>query len=153
MPDQSFEEQALQRILGQMDPMIDAFAQRLGMPPGSKRYTTAEQVSQWTYTPYPDPQERMNKALELHLAGKTPEEIDDELYPNKRRVIEAGRTRPDERISYAREMRRQVGWPDAPDMTLDLLGLGQGGAPPMPSTPPVEEPMPVSAPFDTGPLQ
>ncbi len=143
MPDQGLEESVLSRIAGMTDELIDGVAGKLGLPPGGKRYTMAEQIAEWTYSPYADPQSRMDKALELHLQGATPEKITDELYPNLRRLVTTGRTRPDEQIAFARQMRKQVGWPDEVP-TVEGLLMNTPTAQPAPS--PLTEPAPVEVP-------
>lgn len=117
-----FEDSVLEAIGGQTDSMIDAIAGTMGLPPGAKRYTRQEQIDEWNFSPITDPQERMNKAVELHMQGATGSTITDFLYPNVRKLIGSTRIRPDEQIQFAREMRKAVGWPDAPD-PLDDTGL------------------------------
>lgn len=153
MPEQKgYEEAVISAINSQMDAMINGVAGTMGLPPGAKRYTRQEQIDEWNYSPIADAQERMNKALELHMLGKTPEEITDELYPNVRRLIQTGRTRPDEQIAFAREMRKTAGWPDEV-LPLDDTGLPLemqvGMAQPQQQQPmmqPAPAPMPAPAP-------
>lgn len=140
---ESYEETALQRVLGVADEVIDGVAARMGLPPGGKTWTRAEEIGEWTFTPFPDPQERMNKALELHLSGKTPEEITDALYPNIRRTVTTGRPKVDEQIAYARSMRPVIGWPDEPPPLDDLRLAGLAAMPPMQAPPPEPAPAPV----------
>lgn len=160
MPDAiGFEEAVSQRINSQMSAMIDAIAGTMGTPPGSKTYTKQEEIDEWLFSPISDPQERMNKALEMHMQGATGETITDFLYPNLRRLIGTGRTRPDEQIKFAREMRKAVGWPDMAasadetELPLEMQVAMAGSQTPQPAPvaappmmPPAQEPMPVQAP-------
>lgn len=136
--DQGFEAMALDRIASQANGLIDGIAARMGMPPGAKKYTREEERREWTHTPYPDPQERMSKALEMHLQGATSEEITDALYPNLRKLITTSRPNVPEQIAFAKQMRSHVGWPE---QVPSFDGLGTGFAPDQPAAPPMAEPV------------
>lgn len=161
MADQpGYEESVISAITTSMDAVIDAIAGQMGTPPGAKSYTRQEQIDEWNYSPIEDAQERMNKALEMHVQGATAETITDFLYPNVRRLIGTGRTRPDEQIQFAREMRKAAGWPTIEPQTDEQVAatippVPQPPAPPMlpPMDPmaaagpaPMMPPAPVAAP-------
>lgn len=158
-----FEEAALQRILGSVDSMAEATAGQMGMPPGAKRYSEAEQLAEWNYSPIASPQARVEAMIELHMAGKSLEEITDAVYPNRRRLITTGRTRPDEQIAFAKQMAnlmQKKAAEQAPPpqnmpvsgsvpMSMDTMPMGTTPAPMAPAQPasmPAAAPSPVSPP-------
>lgn len=161
--DPGFEESVISSVNAMMDAMIDAVSGSMGTPPGAKAYTRQEQIDEWMFTPIPDPQERMNKALEMHVQGATPETITDFLYPNLRRLVTNGR-RPDEQIAFAREMRKLAGWPTIAPQTDEQIAATIPTVPQSPAAPvldptaapmqqaPVPTPAPVSGPM-ANPLQ
>ncbi len=141
MPDvPGFEEAFQQAVSTQADAMIDGIAGVMGTPPGAKRYTRQEMLDEWNFSPIADPQERMNKALEMHVQGATGETITDFLYPNVRRLIETGRTKPDEQDAFAREMRKLAGWPDVAPQTDEEVAATIPPVP-QPPVPPAMSPM------------
>lgn len=149
---QGFEETVIQSILSQLDSMEDGVAGQMGLGPETVRYSRQQQIEEWTFSPYPDPQERMNRAVLLHMQGATQEQITDDLYPKLRRLVTTGRTRSEEQEKYAREMRRLVGWPDdvpVIDGALDIPGM----APMLPPEPPPLVQPPAAVPVqDVAPL-
>lgn len=159
---QGFEEAALARIAQQLDPMADATAGQMGMPPGAKRYTAEDELVQWNYSPIASPQVRVETMIELHAAGKSLEEITDAVYPNRRRLITTGRTRPDEQIAFAKQMAslmQKKAAEQAPTpqpmpvsgtvpMSMDTMPMG---TPPAPMAPAPPAPMPAAAPVPVSP--
>ena len=99
-----FEEAALRRIGQQLEPMADAAAGVMGMPPGGTKYSQSEQLETWNYSPIADPRVRVETMLELKALGKTDEEITDALYPKRRQLITTGRPQTAAQIRFAKEM-------------------------------------------------
>lgn len=105
MPEnQGYEQAALDRIAVQWEPMAEAAANLMGMPPGGKRYSEQEQLEMWNASPIASPEERINTMIQLYGLGKTVEEITDAIYPQRRKIIEASHPSPDRRIRYAQDM-------------------------------------------------
>jgi hypothetical protein len=107
MPEQQgFEEAVVQKILQQVDPLVSAVAQQMGPGANTQRYSEADQVKLWSFSPIADPAERAKKMLELHQQGLPPEQITDQVYPNRRGLIESGRPKVKDQIAYAQRMDR-----------------------------------------------
>lgn len=150
MPDRkSFEDAVIDRIMSQMDDMVDGVAARLGLPPGAKRYTPDEQLKMATFSPITDPNERMMKAAEMLGQGATVEDVTDALYPDIRKLIETTRRLPEERIAFARTLRGQIDQ----KMSTAPQTLPESPAPawsaPAPMTP--EQPLTPAAPMMQAP--
>lgn len=106
MPEQKgFEDAAADRVNQLIDPMVEASAGMMGMPSGGKKYTTDEQLMEWNASPIADPQQRLMTMQQLMMQGKTDEEITDMVYPGRRRLQTMNRTKIDEQVKFAREMR------------------------------------------------
>ncbi len=108
MPDKGYEDVAIQRINGMLDPMAKAMAQGMGMPPGGQKYSESDELEQWNYSPIADPRVRVEAMLELKQLGKTDEEITDAVYPNRRRLIATGRPQISAQISFAKQMDKKM---------------------------------------------
>lgn len=101
---QGFEQAAIDRILAMVDPMSDAAASMMGLPPGGKRYTQQEIDDDWNWSPIADPGQRVQAMLQLRDLGKTDEEITDAIYPKRRRIIETSHPKLADRIAFAKQM-------------------------------------------------
>ena len=136
-----FEEAALRRIGQQLEPMADAAAGVMGMPPGGTKYSQSEQLETWNYSPIADPRVRVETMLELKALGKTDEEITDALYPKRRQLITTGRPQTAAQIRFAKEM--------------DTLMMKQGEAlgMPMPEASPAPQPEPAAPSMPAEPVQ
>jgi hypothetical protein len=114
--DLGFEEAVLERILGQVDAMVDGMAGTMGTPPGAQKYSQREQEEMWNASPVADPEQRAQQMMQMYqqgiAAGTDPkalvEQITDQVYPNRRKLIESGRPRIDDQITYAKQMERQL---------------------------------------------
>lgn len=110
MPDTSkgFEDAVLDRILSMVDPMVDGMAGTMGMPPGAKKYSQREIDELWNASPIADPDQRARTMFDLYHQGVPIGEITDQVYPNRRKVIETSRPNPDERIQFAQQQDRRM---------------------------------------------
>lgn len=147
-----FEDLVIEAVVSQLDAMEEGVAGQMGLGPETGRYTTQQQVDEWLFTPYPDPQERMNRALLLHMQGASPEDITDDLYPKRRRLVTTGRTRPDEQTRYAREMRRAAGEPDEPPTIDGAISLPGMAPTVVPEPAPLVQPTAPAPPSDGPPM-
>ena len=142
MPEQpGFESAVLARIAGQIDPLVDAVAGQMGLPPGGKRYSEKEQLYLWSYSPIASPQVRVETMLSLKQLGKSNEEITDMIYPKRRGLIMTGRPRVQDQIRYSADMDKL--------MSKKATEAGYEPAPPEPTMP--AETAPVSLPEVSSP--
>lgn len=155
-----FEEAALSRILDGIDGMVDAASSMMGTPPGARTYSTDEQLTEWNFSPIADPAQRVEAMLTLKMQGQSDEQITDAIYPNRRRLITAGRPRVDEQVKFAREMNALMRKKEAerlaqmppPAPAMDAApaaglqaqpSLGVGDIAPAPTTAPPPAPAPA----------
>lgn len=124
-----YEDAVIERISAQVDPLAEAMADAMGLPPGGKTYTQDDIDAEWSFSPLASPEERVTAMLQLKQLGKTDEEITDLVYPNRRRLVEASHPGPAERIKFAK----------AQDARMQKLAAAM--------TPPPVEPMPPPAPM------
>jgi hypothetical protein len=103
-----FEEAVLRRIDQMADPMAEAAANMMGMPPGGKKYSQSEIDAEWNWSPMASPQVRVEAMLELKALGKTDEEITDAVYPNRRRLIKTSHPNINEQIKFAKAQNARM---------------------------------------------
>ncbi len=134
MPDKGFEQSALERIGAQLDPMADAMASTMGLPPGGTRYSKDDEALEWNASPIASPDQRVQAMLELKAAGKTNEEITDLVYPNRRRLIMASRPKIADQLAFAKDMAKRM------QKAADEMGMPPSPGELMPPTPAPMEP-------------
>ena len=135
MPEQlGFEDAVIAKIMSAIDPIVNATAIQQGRPPASATYSTQEQVDMATFSPYRDPETAIAVMLQQGMAqGRKPEDLVDEIadavYPKLRGLIEAGRPKLDERISYGESLGREIakrgGWSGAEALDSSLEPMGE----------------------------
>lgn len=147
-PRRGYEEEVLTRIDGMLDPLSEATADMMGLPPGGKRYTQAEIDAEWNFSPIGDPQVRAETMLQLKQLGKTNEEITDQVYPNRRRLITTSRPLVSDQIAFAKGQARRLEKMRAEQAPPPPSPLDQQAPPdpPMPAAPVPEPQMAQSAP-------
>lgn len=106
--DIGFEQAVQDRILDMTDAMVDAAGGLMGMPPGGKRYTPTEQAEMWNASPIADPEQRARQMLQLYQQGVPIGDITDQIYPNRRKLIETGRPNLPEQQKFSDQMERQM---------------------------------------------
>lgn len=151
MPDNgSLEDAIINRVMSQMDEFPDAMAARMGMPPGGKNYSEADQLKMATFSPVADPHERMQVAMSMLQQGATVEDVTDHLYPDLRKLVTTGRRRIDEQIAFAKTLRGQIDTkmpthPQEPPPVppAPMLSQPMGMAPQMPAPAPPQMPQPA----------
>lgn len=151
---QGFEETVIERINQMVDPMADAAAGLMGMPPGGKRYTQAEIDNEWNFSPLADPKTRAETMLALKQLGKSDEEITDAVYPKRRRLITTGRPKIADQLSFAKAQANRMAklavemgmFPAPTDRPAEVQAQPDravGGTDPAPTMPPPAAPAPV----------
>jgi hypothetical protein len=145
--DIGFEQAVINGIVQDMDAMSEAMGHGMGMPPGGKHYSQREQDEMYNASPIADPTERAQTMTRLYqegiVAGTDPqalvEQITDQVYPDRRRLIESGRPDPRDQIAYAKQMERQLAR-QARDQGVHIPGvepwasITQENAPPEPES-------------------
>lgn len=137
--DIGFEQAVIEGINAQVDTLAAAIAGGMGMPPGGKRYTQREQDEEWNFSPIADPRTRLETMAQLLMLGKSTEEITDQIYPKRRKLIETGRPRHEDRQAFARQMKARMA-----KLATEMLEAGPPaqGVPPSPT--PTAAPPPAS---------
>lgn len=109
MPENSgFEEAVVDRLLNMFDPFVDGMAGQMGMPSGATRYSQRDVDEMWSFSPVPDPEQRAKQMADLYHQGVPIEDITDQMYPNRRKIIETGRPRVAEQIAFAKQQERRM---------------------------------------------
>lgn len=155
-----FEEEVLSRIEAQLDPMSEAAAVLMGMPPGGKTYTKQDQLALWNSSPYATPQARVEAMLTMKDQGMSDEDITNRVYPERFGLIKMSRPKVQDQIRFAADMRKQMeqeaakaGMPPLPETGQSfgtaVTQMPSGVATPMtdPMAPSPVAPMPQPAPM------
>jgi hypothetical protein len=103
---QSFDEVFTDRMIGMLDPMADAMAEKMGGSLGTQKYSEADQLKIYNASPIADPNERAQTMLQMFQQGIHPEDITDQVYPERRKLIKAGRPKIQDQVQYAKQMDR-----------------------------------------------
>lgn len=103
---QSFEDAFASRVLGMIDPMSEAVAQSMGLGGDTQTYSEADQLKMWNASPIADPDQRAQQMLTMYQQGMHPEDITDQIYPQRRKLIQTGRPKIADQIQYAQQMDR-----------------------------------------------
>lgn len=103
---QSFEDAFASRVLGMIDPMSEAVAQSMGLGGDTQTYSEADQLKMWNASPIADPDHRAQQMLTMYQQGMHPEDITDQIYPQRRKLIQTGRPKIADQIQYAQQMDR-----------------------------------------------
>lgn len=140
--DKGFEQAVIDRVNAQLEPMAEAAAQAMGMPPGGQKYSEKDQLALWCFSPISSPEERVSTMLQLKALGQTDEQITDAIYPERRKIIQAHHPSISKQIAYARQM----------DNLMEKQGqafaaeIKQQGSPLMQPAAPLPEPAPAPTP-------
>lgn len=106
MPDQNFADLFVQKIVNEYKAFGDALGQQLGGTSDTQRYSDADQLKMWNSSPIADPAQRAQAMYDLYQQGVQPEAIIDQIYPERRKLITAGRPDLAAQIKYAEQMDR-----------------------------------------------
>ena len=106
--EKSIEETFIKRALAGFDELSAGIYRELGPATGANQFTNKQQVALATYTIYPDPLERAQRAQAMLKDGMTIEQVTDEIYPRLRPLIELAGTGVLDRIAYAKHIRNLV---------------------------------------------
>jgi hypothetical protein len=154
--DKGFEQNVIDGIVQGLDMFADALGQSMGMPPGAQKYSQREQDEMWNFSPIASPDERAQQMMALYQQGMSVEEITDQIYPNRRKLIESGRPKIEDRIKFAKQMDRRMaklasqyqetaggetGAPSAPVDAADAPAPADGVTTPAGAPPPGGPPM------------
>lgn len=157
--DMSFEDAFTQQVLGDLDQMADAVAQRLGVGGNIQRYSDAEQATMWNSSPIADPEQRAQTMMQMFQQGMSVEDITDQVYPQRRKLIATGRPKLADQIQYAQQMDRMMArqardqgihfphdetWARITEPNAPTETQANGGPPAIPSSP--ENAVPAPAP-------
>lgn len=144
MADKGFEDLTADGVNALLDPMAEAMAVSMGMPPGGKKYSQQEVDDQWNYSPIANPQVRAETMLQLHQLGVPIEKITDQLYPNRRGLITTSRPKIHDQIQFAKSQDQRMA-KLATESQTQMPRMEQ----PAPASDPVQQPAPEIAPPST----
>lgn len=137
LPEMFEREKARQlKVLG------DAFAARLGRPPGAKQMSDAKLVERYLMK---DPKVTPEMLSQARTQGATPDDITKMLYPYREETYSIGIVGTDEQIKEATRIARLAEKHQAAQQSIsdDVFLSGSLGPPPMPQqAPATPEPMP-----------
>ncbi len=99
----SLAERVAEVFKERADAAAHAVAEKLGVPTDRTSVSEAQEIEMWTFSPHADPQA---VATELLMQNMPPDQIVDQVYPWRSKMVKHSRPDPKQQVQYAERMKK-----------------------------------------------
>lgn len=105
----NLQEKIATRFASMADKVARQMAERIGTPTDSQEISLGEELRLWNDSPHgTDPQAIHDAASKLLMQNMPIDQIMDNIYPNRRKMMMQGRPNPEEWVKYSEKMKQHT---------------------------------------------